>query len=227
MKTDYFGHDKVYCDKRARGEGGWDSPDRVRRTLVRLEQLLAQVSLPRGTSLLEFGCGAGELTLHFARKGLTAYGVDISAVAVEWARQKAAEQGITASFFVGDVTQDLSLPIPPVDLLLDGHCLHCIIGLDRRAFFRNARSYLRPDGLLCVDTMCGDPHYQPPEQTFDPHARCMMYKDIATRYLGRPDDILREVTDAGFSVVTYQIISAVEDRDQDALLVLARRSAGD
>jgi hypothetical protein len=123
---------------------------------------------------------------------------------------------------VGDVTGELALPVPPVHLLLDGHCLHCLIGPDRAGFFCNARRYLRPDGVLCIDTMCGDPHFLPPGQTFDPASRCVMDKGIATRYLGLADQILQEITAAGFSVLAHAIIPAAGDTDQDTLLALAR-----
>lgn len=225
MKTNYPGHDQVYRDRRGRGDSGWDSPDQVLKTIDQLERLLADVTFPAGAMMLEFGCGAGELTLHFAHKGLAAYGVDISPTAVNWARQRARRQHLEATFFVGDVTGELSLPVQPVHLLLDGHCLHCLIGPDRAGFFRNARKYLRPDGVLCIDTMCGDPHYLPPGQTFDRQSRCIMYKDIATRHLGLPGAILQEITDAGFSIIAHTLIPAAEEKDQDALLALARPPA--
>jgi SAM-dependent methyltransferase len=53
--------------------------------------------------VLDAGCGTGEHTIYFATRGLTAVGVDISEVAIETARRKAAERGVAAEFIVHNI----------------------------------------------------------------------------------------------------------------------------
>ncbi len=56
-----------------------------------------------GGRVLDAGCGTGEHALPAASRGADALGVDISPLAIERARGKAAERGVTARFEVGDL----------------------------------------------------------------------------------------------------------------------------
>jgi SAM-dependent methyltransferase len=55
-----------------------------------------------GAKVLDIGCGAGRHALYMSRRGIDAYGIDLSRVAVEHARRWAAEEGLKARFQVGD-----------------------------------------------------------------------------------------------------------------------------
>lgn len=223
MKTYYFGHDRVYKGKRARGESGWDNPEQVQRNLDHIRSLAAAASLPQAPTALELGCGAGDIALRLAAEGWTVHGVDISPTAIDWAEEKARASGLHVGFHIADVCSDVALPIDPVDVVIDGHCLHCIIGRDRGAFFRFARRHLRPSGHLFVDTMCGEPCTPDGREHFDPSTRCLVYDDTAARYLGTPASILEEISRAGFAVLKSEVQEASDPDDQDCLLAVARR----
>ena len=53
-----------------------------------------RVNIPPGTRLLDVGCGAGQLTLPAARKGIQVTGLDLAANLVQQARTKAAAEGL-------------------------------------------------------------------------------------------------------------------------------------
>jgi cyclopropane fatty-acyl-phospholipid synthase-like methyltransferase len=86
---------------------GWDSSyegspapwdiGRPQAAFVRL----AEAGLLSGR-LLDAGCGTGEHVLLAAAHGADAMGVDVSGLAIEKARAKAAERGLTARFEVAD-----------------------------------------------------------------------------------------------------------------------------
>jgi ubiquinone/menaquinone biosynthesis C-methylase UbiE len=118
--------------------------------LARLDRLLARCPFPAGARVLELGCGAGDLSLRLAERGLDATGVDVSPAAVEWARQKAASRGLAAAFRVRDVPDLRDFADSGFDGVLDGYCLHCVIGPDRAKVLAAARRVLRPGGLLHV-----------------------------------------------------------------------------
>ena len=62
---------------------------------------LAEEGAIRGR-VLDAGCGTGEHVLMVAAMGLDATGIDAAPTAIEIARRKAAERGVTAGFHVFD-----------------------------------------------------------------------------------------------------------------------------
>ena len=104
-----------------------------------------------GGRVLDAGCGTGEHTLLAAASGAEAVGVDISPRAIEQARRKAAERGITARFEVGDVLHlgDLGLT---GDTVIDSGLCHVLDDGQRAQYVASLASVLRPGGtcyLMC------------------------------------------------------------------------------
>jgi SAM-dependent methyltransferase len=220
--TDYIGHDAVYRRFRAQGRNGWDEEASLQQTFAALESVLADVPWPKSPTMIELGCGAGDLSLYFAAKGFRVTGLDIAPYAIEWAREKAAQAGIQATFITADLTRDLDPPPAPADFVLDGHCLHCIIGADRKVFLRNAHRCLKPGGLFHVNTMCGDPA-PPVAKGFDPVSRNVISRGVAGRYLGKPEIIIAEVIAAGFRIERQRVNPGQCVGDIDSLLLNVRR----
>ena len=92
MTTPSAGWDSAYQDSRPT----WDI-GRAQSAFTRL----ADSGLLSGR-VLDAGCGTGEHVLLAAAHGAAAMGVDLSAVAIEKARAKAAERGLAARFEVAD-----------------------------------------------------------------------------------------------------------------------------
>lgn len=72
-------------------------------------EILASWNLEPGTTLLDVGCGAGQLAIPAARAGLRVTGVDIATNSLEQARARAAAEGLEAKFDEGDAE---ALPYP-------------------------------------------------------------------------------------------------------------------
>jgi SAM-dependent methyltransferase len=218
MRTNYIGHDLAYQRRRAAGEIGWGSAEDLAEHFASLEKVLARPEFPRAGRLLELGCGAGNVTIWFGAKGYSVSGVDIAPTAIAWARDNAAAAGIAADFAVGDVVTLAGND--ELDVVVDGHCFHCIIGADRGAFLANAFRLLKPGGAFCLHTMCGDPTNDAIREQFDPATRCLMRGDLATRYLGLPEAIIDEVLAAGFRII-FREVEIHPAADQSMLLLLA------
>jgi len=76
-----------------------------------------RVDIPSGVRLLDVGCGAGQLTLPAARKGIRVTGLDLAANLVQQARTKAAEEGLTIHVDEGDA-EDLPYPDGSFDVVM-------------------------------------------------------------------------------------------------------------
>jgi SAM-dependent methyltransferase len=98
----------------------------------------------RGPRVLDAGCGQGDLAIELARRGFEVTGFDISGVAIDQARAKAAAAGLSITieskdaaglsitFDVQDATR-LSLPAASFDSIFDSGLLHSLhrIGPDQ------------------------------------------------------------------------------------------------
>src|SRR5262249_49810721 len=142
----YDGHENTYRRLEAAGETCWD-----RRAFDAfymrpfLDDALARIGPPPvGARALELGCGTGPISCHMAARGYDVVGVDVSATAVRMAQQFAAERGLAARtrFHVGDV---LALAVDGAfDVIVDGHCLHCLVyDADRARLLAHVRRLLK------------------------------------------------------------------------------------
>jgi SAM-dependent methyltransferase len=120
---------------------------------------LAEQGLLTG-QVLDVGCGTGEQTLLAASSGAEALGVDVSPLALEQARGKAAARGIpaaaggqigTARFEVADALSlgDLGLSF---DTVIDSGLFHVFDDDSRARYVASLASVLRPGGHLYL--MC-------------------------------------------------------------------------
>jgi SAM-dependent methyltransferase len=101
--------------------------------------------------VLDAGCGTGEHTLLAASSGADALGVDISPLAIERARGKAAARGIPAAFEVADALSlgDLGRSF---DTVIDSGLFHVFDDESRARYVTSLASVLRPGGRLYL--MC-------------------------------------------------------------------------
>jgi len=111
---------------------------------------LADGGLLRGR-VLDAGCGTGEQALLAAARGADAVGVDVSPRAIEQARRKAGERGLTVRFEVADVLSlgELGLAF---DTVIDSGLFHVFDDADRARYVTSLASVL-PTGGTCY-LMC-------------------------------------------------------------------------
>lgn len=151
-------------------------------------------------------------------RGFEVTGVDISPTAIAWANERAL---VGAQFMVGDVTAGIE---GEYDLIIDGHCLHCIIGEDRARLLEHVREALVPGGCFFVSTMCGEVTLPALQACFDPVTRTQVVDGVAYRFIGEPGELLEELRTAGFEVVRSRIEVRQSVDDQDHLWALVRSS---
>jgi SAM-dependent methyltransferase len=108
----------------------------------------ARLGEPAGRSLLDLGCGTGELTRRLHRAGFTALGADLSATAVKVARQDTDRDGPAFTQFDADRDSIDVLPAARFEVITC-RLVWVFLGAAGRA---RAASLLAPGGVLCVLT---------------------------------------------------------------------------
>lgn len=212
MDIDYFNRKdltKRYIERRACGKVGWADEDSYKIKKKRIDDFISRNPLPRGSRVLELGCGAGNITLFIVNKGFDAYGVDVEAVAIEWAKAKMKTSNARAKFFVENIVNLDCFTDNFFDFVYDGETLHCIIGEDRKSCLTNIFRVLKPGGLflaganLINETLTerldlGSKSY------FDPSSQCLYHGTVPYYYLSRKEDFLNEIQKTGFQIVHYE-----------------------
>jgi 2-polyprenyl-3-methyl-5-hydroxy-6-metoxy-1,4-benzoquinol methylase len=199
-----YDYDAEYRRLRAAGLEGWAGSQHERNSahLAATLDRLARESFPSPpASVLELGCGNGMLSSHWmARKGYEVHGIDISETAVAWARERSAESALSGTFRQGSVCAMPFFSQESFDVVIDGACLHCLIGNDRIRCLREVRRILRSDGVFVVSSMCGLLKSDDAKTRFDPDTGHLLQDGQPYRTLKPLTEIACELMAAGFEV---------------------------
>jgi len=105
--------------------------------------------LPRGSPVLDIGCGAGSNVLYLARSGFEAHGIDLAPDAVRAAMGRARAEGLSVDVRVGD-----ALAIDAAEArfagAIDNGCFHTLPVRRRRAYAREVSRIVRPGGAFVL-----------------------------------------------------------------------------
>jgi 2-polyprenyl-3-methyl-5-hydroxy-6-metoxy-1,4-benzoquinol methylase len=171
MPRSYKADEKVFQKLRAAGKTSWDEQADPEASFERFvmrpfleETLAAMPPAPHARCALEVGCGSGPVCCFLAARGWDVRGIDVSQTALEMARQNAAQRGLSVQFDSADIcamaeqVRDGPDPHEHYDLIIDGHCLHCLVRDEhRRAALGAIRRLLKADGLFLIETMISHP----------------------------------------------------------------------
>lgn len=134
-------------DRRQTWEEKWSRPDyqpgwRVRSIPAEVREAVEQRWFPPGASLLDIGCGSGEISAWLARQGLDVVGADFSGAAV--ARAQLAYRDVARlSFRTVDICRESPQP-DRFNALLDRGCLHGIPPEERADYLQYVAAAARP-----------------------------------------------------------------------------------
>lgn len=223
LRADYPRHELIYAANPC--AFGWNEAAVDREIFSYVEELLFHAGVTAPATILEVGCGMGNLTIPLGRAGFDMIGIDISPTAIEKATQRALLVGLHMCFRVGNVIlRETYRELAELDCVLDGLCWHCLIGQDRQIFLNCVRNALKPQGFFLVITMCGDPRSARLQALFDPISRCIISGSVAERYLGMPWDLETELSNAGLVVIYHRLVEGnTVPGDQDLFLAVTRR----
>jgi SAM-dependent methyltransferase len=118
--------------------------------------------IPRGSRVLDAGCGYGRITLPLARLGYRIDGIDLSPEMVEAASRAAGTESLEVGVMLGSMTR-IALEASTYDAVI---CLWSAFNelldeSEQLAAVKEMRRILVPDGLLLIE---GRPYHEPTEQ---------------------------------------------------------------
>lgn len=134
-----------FFDQAYRGRPPWDI-GRPQPAFVEL----ANAGAIKG-SVLDLGCGTGEVTLEMAERGHEAWGIDISPNAIDQAKAKAKLRGLQGqvTFLVGNALEAEHLN-RTFDTVIDCGLFHVFSDPEREVYAQQLASVLKPGGALHI-----------------------------------------------------------------------------
>jgi len=105
-----------------------------------------------GKSVVDLGCGNGQLSLPLARKGAQVLAVDISARMIETVERNAAREGLRIETAVRPA-QELAIEPGSVDLVVSSYAMHHLYDEEKRVVLASAVTWLKPGGRVVVGDM--------------------------------------------------------------------------
>jgi SAM-dependent methyltransferase len=128
----------------------WDSGE----TPPEVQAAFQAGDLPPGAAL-DLGCGTGTNTIFMAKQGRQALGIDFVPEAIQQARLKAQQAGVTerARFQVADVTRLNEMDLPPSGFALDMGCFHGLSPDGQRRYAEGLAKTMLPGGRFMLYTL--------------------------------------------------------------------------
>jgi SAM-dependent methyltransferase len=174
-------------------------------------QLVPVLRAHKVRRLLEAGCGSGRDAVFYAREGFEVTGSDISAQALHRARQRAATEGLQASFLVDDLVET-QFPAGTFDAAIAIHLVHLQPEDGRRAMVNQLWRLTRDAGLIVMANYstreAGFDTWQrhiEPNSRIDPKGKVIHFFD--------EDDLRALLPPARFEILTLEEVDLAEVPD--------------
>ena len=156
----YESHEEVYKKLKAKNFSFWgeskDNSETFENFYMKeyLESVLDRIKPVTNAKVLEIGCGTGPASCFLAQRGYDVDGFDVSETAIEIARVNAKNRNLNINYSVNDICSISKIYSGTYDIIVDGHCMHCITyDSDRHAALTNVLRLLKRGGYFIMDTM--------------------------------------------------------------------------
>ncbi|HZT66398.1 MAG TPA: methyltransferase domain-containing protein [Acidimicrobiales bacterium] len=106
-----------------------------------------------GDTIVDLGCGSGQLSIPLAQRGASVVAVDVSPAMTEMLESNAAEAEVEGVEPVTAPIEDLDLRPGSADAVVSNYALHHLRDEDKAAVVEQAARWLRPGGRLVIGDM--------------------------------------------------------------------------
>jgi 2-polyprenyl-3-methyl-5-hydroxy-6-metoxy-1,4-benzoquinol methylase len=111
---------------------------------------------------IDLGCGLGTHSIWLAQQGFEVTGVDISPLAIECARERAAAAGVRVRFLAADLLDPPDLG-GPYGFFFDRGCYHIVRSIDVRRYLQTLEKITQPGSVgLVLTGNANEPRTGPP-----------------------------------------------------------------
>ena len=197
----------LYTEQRKAQHPGWTVSSNYELKRQRVAEALEQCELSTSGTFLELGCGAGNTAIWMASKGFKAYGIDIVPEAIQWAKQKAADEAITADFYLGDLSHMTMFGSNFFDLIFDADCLQMIVDESRSQCLGEILRILKPGGIFIAGGNVRDEgvsekvEFAGGKCYFDPQRKSIFVQGEQRYLLLTERELCDEFQTAGFNII--------------------------
>lgn len=132
----------------------WDHGAANNPGLVKVvERVIAEAAPTEGMTVIDIGCGSGQLALRIAPLVEHVLGVDISQSMIDLLLENAAAKGISNVEGIAVPIEHLQIEPSSVDLVISNYVLHHLRDRDKAAAVARATSWLKPGGKVVIGDM--------------------------------------------------------------------------
>ena len=221
---------KEYYDNNYEKE--WDRLKKPYRIIEFMSTMyLIEKYFPKEGNAIDIGCGPGRYSIELLKKGYNVTLFELSGEELKLAKSKIEEEGLKAQEYICEDALNLHfLESEKYDvLLLMGPMYHVLNETDRVKILKEARRILKDDGIALISYInswgclkSGVTEFSEvfsdlqnvynylDEQKFDPNS------SFTNLYMTTPTNALKEVTEAGFNIISYagveSFLSGIESR---------------
>jgi SAM-dependent methyltransferase len=107
-------------------------------------------------TILDLGCGTGRNANYLAERGNKVIGIEISKTALEIAKAKARELGLSVDYRLGDIGEPYNIPDNSIDLILDVTSSNSLNEKGREIYLKEMDRVLKQNGFIFVRALCKD-----------------------------------------------------------------------
>jgi SAM-dependent methyltransferase len=134
--------------------------------------------------------------------------VDYSMTAIHLAECNAREAGLSVHFSEGDCRTLDDFESEGMDLVIDNHVLHCLIGApDRMSLLRSVYRVLKPGGIFFSETMSCEGGFDAEAVEADPSTRIARSH---TRFWVSQSELRGELAAVGFEILQQSLSEPVD-----------------
>lgn len=114
------------------------------------QEMLSMLQLPKGSAVLEIGCGTGQFSRAAASSGLKVSAVDVSKIMLDYVQKKVSEENLPPIILRHAGFLTLDFPSGSFDAVVSGVALHHLPDLWKFVALQNISRVLKPGGKFIL-----------------------------------------------------------------------------